>query len=68
MNDFQLKLFKGDGFLEIENMQKNFLDYKSAKASIKHSKVILLKHGVTHYEIVEHHESFKSKGRFQINQ
>lgn len=66
MNDFQLKLFKGSEYFDIPNMQKIFLDEKTAKASIKHSLVQFRKYGVTHYEIIEHHESFKSKGKFTI--
>ena len=64
--EFQLNLFKGSEFLDIPNMQKNFLSESSAKTAIKHSKVLLQKHGATHFEIIEHRESFNSKGKFTI--
>lgn len=63
---FKLTLFKNQEQYVIPNMQIVFLSEQNAKASIKHSKMVLQKHGVTHYEIVEHHESFILKGKFTI--
>lgn len=61
---FVLNLYKNGEFVPVpDNMQKIFFNEDALKNAVRHSKFYLKKLGITHYEAIEHRESFKSKGK-----